>query len=91
MDKTFTVTSSQCHPDLFPDNEEKTKEFQELQSAYSILSDTKTRAAYSQSQPNSAARQPDPFKHRYSEFSGGSPRQSNPHMNRFIAKVFYSL
>ena len=76
---TLAISSHfQCHPDLFPDNEEKTKEFQDLQESYSVLNDTKKRAAFSQSQQQTAgAGVPGGFRHPYSEFNGGIPRQSN--------------
>ena len=70
---------SQCHPDLFPNDDEKTKEFQELQEAYSILSDTKKRAEYTQMQrdPQSA---PNSSRHPYANYKGNYPFGHN----RFI-------
>ena len=41
---SYVDKAKMCHPDLFPDNERKKEEFQELQSAYAILRDVKKRA-----------------------------------------------
>ena len=62
-----------CHPDLFPDDERKKEEFQELQSAYSILRDVKKRAHhFYENNPNSK----EPF-HNYRPPTGGKRRKQD--------------
>ena len=44
--KAYINKAKQCHPDLFPGNEQKTQEFQKLQEAYNTLSNDLDRARY---------------------------------------------
>ena len=76
---TKLIPLFQCHPDLFPDNEKKTKEFQELQEAYSILSDTKKKAEYTQMEraaQTQAYGNPMP-KHPFTGHAGMPPRNNS--------------
>ena len=78
MTCAYRNLSFQCHPDLFPNNEEKTKEFQELQEAYSILSDTKKRAEYAQMQRSAQGHSPATPRHPFNDYSGMASR-NNPY------------
>lgn len=79
--KAYIDKAKKCHPDLFPDDEAKTEEFQEVQKAYEILSDTRKRAEYAQQMrqqhdPNSGSPgMRHPFDTRQSQ---GHPFQQNP-------------
>ena len=78
----------QCHPDLFPNDDEKTREFQELQEAYSVLSDTKKRAEYTQMQRAAQSQGPPASsKHPYADFKGHYPFGNNRLINKLIDSV----
>lgn len=62
---------------MFPDNEKKTKEFQELQEAYSILSDTKKRAEYSQMSRNAQGQGPTGPRHPFTDYQSGMSSRNN--------------
>lgn len=83
--KAYIAKAKKCHPDLFPDNEKKTKEFQELQEAYSILSDTKKKAEYTQMERAAQAQaygNPMP-KHPFTGHAGMPPRNNSFGNSRF--------
>ena len=48
--KAFRVKAVLCHPDKFPNEPEKNKEFLEISAAYEILSNNTKRADYDKSQ-----------------------------------------
>jgi len=80
--KAYIEKAKKCHPDLFPDDEEKTKEFQ-LQEAYSILSDTKKRAEYAQMQRATQGHGPAGPRHPYTDYSGTYSRNSGAYGHSF--------
>jgi len=81
--KAYIEKAKKCHPDLFPDDEEKTKEFQELQEAYTILSDTKKRAEYAQMQRATQGQGPAGPRHPYTDYSGAYSRNSGAYGHSF--------
>ena len=48
--KAFRAKAVLCHPDKFPNEPEKNKEFLEISAAYEILSNNTKRADYDKSQ-----------------------------------------
>uniref|UniRef100_A0A7S4HHA2 Uncharacterized protein n=1 Tax=Vannella robusta TaxID=1487602 RepID=A0A7S4HHA2_9EUKA len=46
--KAYYKKAKDCHPDKFPDDPEKLKQFQELSHAYEVLSDPEKRQTYDQ-------------------------------------------
>eukprot|EP00116_Pleurobrachia_bachei_P008378 sb/3468640/ len=86
---SYIGKAKKCHPDLFPNDERKKEEFQELQEAYEILSDSTKRAQWNQQQhygqqqgpvhpghSNPYGRGPPPpgYYKQYRPGTGGDPR-----------------
>ncbi|KAL5255337.1 hypothetical protein ACHWQZ_G014675 [Mnemiopsis leidyi] len=81
--KAYIEKAKKCHPDLFPNDDEKTREFQELQEAYSVLSDTKKRAEYTQMQRAAQSQGPPASsKHPYADYKGHYPFGNNSYGQR---------
>lgn len=59
--KAYRKLARKYHPDLNPDDKNAKKRFQEIQSAYDVLSDSEKRQKYDQ------------FGHNFEQFGGGNP------------------
>ena len=76
-----------CHPDLFPDDERKKEEFQELQSAYEVLSDVRKRAQmFHQSNPETK----EPFSNRPRKRKYATRVNTFGGKNKYVKKCYVS-